>query len=207
MTSYLTFTLADFFDQLASSEPVPGGGSASALAGATGVSLLLMVAGMSKTKTGAPEETADLAESASRLRPLRDHLMKLVDSDSDAYQSVMAAFRLPRNTDEEKAARKIAIQASTRQATLVRLETMQATRDALQQAAIVAANGNKNATSDVGTAIELLLAGLRGASMNVEINLAGLTDQSFVQEVKIRRSEIENTAMRATEDARRLLAA
>jgi formiminotetrahydrofolate cyclodeaminase len=207
MTSYLTFTLADFFDQLASSEPVPGGGSASALAGATGVSLLLMVAGMSKTKTGAPEETADLAESASRLRPLRDHLMKLVDSDSDAYQSVMAAFRLPRNTDEEKAARKIAIQASTRQATLVPLETMQATRDALQQAAIVAANGNKNATSDVGTAIELLLAGLRGASMNVEINLAGLTDQSFVQEVKIRRSEIENTAMRATEDARRLLAA
>jgi glutamate formiminotransferase/formiminotetrahydrofolate cyclodeaminase len=207
MTSYLTFTLADFFDQLASSEPVPGGGSASALAGATGVSLLLMVAGMSKTKTGAPEETADLAESASRLRPLRDHLMKLVDSDSDAYQSVMAAFRLPRNTDEEKATRKIAIQASTRQATLVPLETMQATRDALQQAAIVAANGNKNAASDVGTAIELLLAGLRGASMNVEINLAGLTDQSFVQVVKIRRSEIENTAMRATEEARRLLAA
>jgi formiminotetrahydrofolate cyclodeaminase len=207
MTSYLTFTLADFFDQLASSEPVPGGGSASALAGATGVSLLLMVAGMSKTKTGAPEETADLAESASRLRPLRDHLMKLVDSDSDAYQSVMAAFRLPRNTDEEKATRKIAIQASTRQATLVPLETMQATRDALQQAAIVAANGNKNAASDVGTAIELLLAGLRGASMNVEINLAGLTDQSFVRVVKIRRSEIENTAMRATEEARRLLAA
>src|SRR5258705_7205754 len=81
--------LADLIDAFSSTDAVPGGGSAAALAGAVGVSLLLMVAGLPKTKTGAPEETADLAEAASRLHPLRDALVDLVDRDSEAYRQVV----------------------------------------------------------------------------------------------------------------------
>ena len=76
--------LADLVDAFSSTDPVPGGGSAAALAGAVGASLLLMVAGIPKTKSGAPEETADLADAAARLRPLRDSLLELVDRDSEA---------------------------------------------------------------------------------------------------------------------------
>ena len=91
--------LTDLLDLFASNDPVPGGGSASALAGALGSSLLLMVAGMPKTRTGTPEETADLAAAAARLRPLRDRLLTLIDSDSDAYAAVSSAFKLPKETD------------------------------------------------------------------------------------------------------------
>ena len=132
MTPYTTMALADLLDAFASNEPVPGGGSASALAGAVGVSLLLMVAGMQKTKSGTPEETADLAEAAAKLRTLRDRLTMLVDRDSEAYAGVAAAFKLPKASDDEKAARKAAIEAATRQATDVPLETMRACRDALR---------------------------------------------------------------------------
>ena len=97
--------------------------------------MLLMVAALQKTKTGAPEETADLAEAASRLHPLRDSLLELVDRDSEAYSQVMEAFRLPKSTDEEKAARKEAIERATRLATEAPLNTMRACQQALRGAA------------------------------------------------------------------------
>jgi formiminotetrahydrofolate cyclodeaminase len=100
--SYSQYTLVDLLDAFASNEPVPGGGSASALAGALGVSLLVMVAGLPKTRTGTPEEAADLAQASSRLRPLRDALVALVDRDSDAYRSLLRAFRLPKQSEPEQ---------------------------------------------------------------------------------------------------------
>ena len=197
--------LADLLDVFASDDPVPGGGSASAVAGALGASLLLMVAGMQKTRSGTPEETADLAEAAARLRPLRDRLTILADEDSDAYSMVVAAFKLPKASDEEKAARKEAIQAAARQATDVPLETMRTCRDALRDAVIVARNGNRNATSDIGVAIELLQAGLKGAGLNVDINLAGLTDAQYVERVRWERQDLELTAADEAGRARGLL--
>ena len=194
MPTLATMALADVLDAFASTDPVPGGGSASAMAGALGTSLLLMVAGMQKTRSGTPEETADLAQAAARLRPLRDRLTVLVDKDSDAYSMVAAAFKLPKNTEEEKAARKQAIQAAAREATDVPLETMRICRDALRHGVIVARNGNRNATSDVGVAVELLLAGVKGAALNVDINLATLTDQSYVERVRWERQDLELTA-------------
>src|SRR5688500_5746526 len=105
MSSYSTYAVADLLDAFASGEPVPGGGSAAAMTGALGASLLLMVAGLPKTKTGAPEEAADLAQAAARLRPLRDALLVLVDTDTAAYASLLAAFRMAKATDGEKTAR------------------------------------------------------------------------------------------------------
>ncbi len=179
--------LVDLLDAFASNDPVPGGGSASALAGALGVSLLIMVAAMTRTRTGAPEETADLADAASRLRPRRDELTNLIDRDSDAYTAVVAAYRLPKTTDEEKQARREAVQAAMTEATEVPLETMRVCQQALRGAVIVATAGNPNATSDVGVAVELLLTGLRGARMNVDINLASLSDDAYVVRVKKER--------------------
>jgi formiminotetrahydrofolate cyclodeaminase len=198
--------LVDLLDAFASNEPVPGGGSASALAGALGASLLLMVAAMPKTKSGAEEETADLAEAAARLRPLRDRLVALVDEDSDAYGALAAAFRLPKGTDQEKVARKQAIQTGTRQATEVPLDTMRACRDALRHAVIVARNGNRNAVSDVGVALELLLAGAKGAGLNVDINLSGLSDEAYVDRARWERDDLERTAGEEAVRARELLA-
>ena len=100
--SYSDLVLTDLLDAFSSSDPYPGGGSAAALAGALGVSLLLMAAGVTRTRTGTPEEAADLAEASSRLRPLRDTLTSLVDADSAAYQAVVKAMRRPKGTDGER---------------------------------------------------------------------------------------------------------
>ena len=184
---------------------MPGGGSASALAGAVGVSLLIMVADMPKTRTGAPEETADLADAASRLRPRRDELADLVDRDSDAYKAVVAAYKLPKANDVEKQARRDAIQVGDAEATEVPLETMRVCQQALRGAVIVAAAGNPNARSDIGVAVELLTAGLRGARMNVDINLASLSDAAYVSRVTEERDALVADAEADADRARNAL--
>jgi formiminotetrahydrofolate cyclodeaminase len=199
---FSTMAAMDLIDAFASNDPVPGGGSASALAGAVGTALLIMVAAMPKTRTGTPEETADLAEVEARLRPLRNTLTALIDRDSEVYATVLAARRLPKGTDDEKAARVAAIQSGTMLATEVPLDTMRACRQALQGGIVVAQNGNRNAASDVGVAIELLLAGLKGAGLNVDINLGGLSDQAFVARARGERQELERAAAADADRAR-----
>ena len=203
--SFGEMAVADLMDAFASTDAVPGGGSAAALAGATGASLLLMVAGLPKTKSGAPEETADLAEAASRLHPLRDSLLELVDRDSDAYSQVMEAFRLPKSTDEEKEARKQAIERATRLATEAPLNTMRACQQALRGAVVVARNGNRRTTSDVGVGVELLRAALRGAQLNVEINLSSLDDAAYAARVRTEMEQLERDAAADADTARRAL--
>jgi len=203
--SYSEMALADLMDAFSSTESVPGGGSAAALAGAVGASLLLMVAGIPKTKTGVPEETADLAEAAARLHPLRDQLLELVDRDSDAYAQVIAALRLPKGTDAEKAARKQMIERATRAATETPLDTMRACQQALRGAVVVATNGSRRTTSDVGVGVELLLAALRGARMNVDINLSALNDNAYTARVTEEAEELGRDADADADAARRAL--
>ncbi len=191
MISYSTMAVEDLLDAFASSDPVPGGGSASALAGAVGISLLMMVASLPKTRTGAPEEAADLSEASSRLRPLRESLTSLIDKDAEAYEGVLAAQRLPNTTDAEKAARRSAIESAIRGATDVPLETMRVCQQALRGAIIVARNGNPNAATDTGVGVQLLLAGLRGAGLNVDVNTGSITDAAYVARVKEEREELE----------------
>jgi formiminotetrahydrofolate cyclodeaminase len=202
--SYAEMALADLIDAFSSTDPVPGGGSAAALAGTVGASLLLMVAGIAKTRTGAPEETADLADAAARIRPLRDSLLELVDRDSDAYARVLAAFRLPKEP-ARSAERSTAVETAMRGATEVPLDTMRACQQALRGASVVAANGNRSAASDTGVAIELLLAGLRGARMNVDINLAALHDAEYVARVRTEADQLGRDAASDAERARQEL--
>jgi formiminotetrahydrofolate cyclodeaminase len=198
--SYAQIALTDLLDAFASNEPVPGGGSAAALAGAVGASLLIMVAGLPKTRTGAPEEAADLAEASARLRPLRDRLASLVERDSAAYTAVLDAMRLPKATDADKQARRTAIEDAMRGAIEVPMDTMRACQQAVRGAVIVASNGYTNASTDTGTAVLLLMAGLRGAALNVDVNLKSLSDAAFAQRVSAERDQLLSDA---EADARR----
>lgn len=167
-------TARDLVDAFAASTPTPGGGSAAAVAGALGAGLLRMVAGMTKTRTGAPEERAALDGTLGALDEARARLVALVDEDTAAYEAVMATFRLPKATDEEKAARRAAIVEATRRATTAPLDMMRATAAALGAARLVAGHGNPNAASDVRVGVMLLAAACAGAHENVTINVPGL---------------------------------
>jgi len=176
MLDFRTSALDDVLDAFASSEPLPGGGSAAALTGALGTSLLLMVAGMAKTRTGSPEETADLAAAAARLQPIREELITLIEQDSRAYLAVIAAYREPRSTDEERRRRREAIDAAMRAAIDAPLRTMRACARALSEAPLVARVGNSNAVTDAAVGSKLLLAAIEGAALNVDVNAPGVAD-------------------------------
>jgi formiminotetrahydrofolate cyclodeaminase len=202
---YSEFALVDLLDAFASNTPVPGGGSAAALAGALGVSLLIMAAGLPKSRTGAPEEAADLAESAARLRPLRDTLVRLIDADSDAYRAVMAALKMPKESADDKAARAHALQSAMKAATDVPLDVMRAGQQALAGAVIVARNAYRLAGSDVAMGVELLGASVRGSALGIDGNLGGITDASYTARVAAERDQLADDSRRDGELALALL--
>lgn len=179
MTRFADLTVAALLDALASPDPTPGGGTASAIVGAMGAAVLIMVTSLAKSKTNTDDEKTALLAAKRALAPLKAELMRLADADSDAFDQVMAAYRRPKATDDEKAARSTAVQAALRQATVVPLETLRACAAAMPLAAQVAEAGNRSAASDVGVAVGLLVAAATGAEANVRTNLDGLTDEGF----------------------------
>ena len=176
-------TVKDFLDKVACSDPVPGGGSIAALNGALASSLSTMVARLTVGKKGyeVSEEVMQHAQTIT-LR-LLDEFMALIDKDSAAYNEVFACFKLPKTTDEEKAARSAAIQKATKQAALVPLEV-----------ADVARLGNRNAVTDACVAMMSARTAVLGALLNVRINLGSLKDRDFVLQLQTEADAIEQTA-------------
>jgi formiminotetrahydrofolate cyclodeaminase len=168
--------VSQLLEAFASSAPTPGGGSASALAGAVGASLLLMVAALPKTRHGSPEDRSALSDAREALSPAAQELAGLVDRDADAYDRVVAAYRLPKGTDAEKTARREAIQRGMRGAIDTPLAMLRAIHTAARAAVAVARHGNASAASDVIVAAALLDAAASGAYANVTINLGGLEE-------------------------------
>jgi formiminotetrahydrofolate cyclodeaminase len=179
-----SMTTSDLLAAFRSSEPTPGGGSASALAGALGASLLAMVAGLPKPRAASDEEVQRLGDTGAQCSALAVQLEALIDEDSAAYDLVVGAFRMPKGTDEEKAARTAGIQRALTAATEAPLNVMRRCAEALAVAPTIAALGNQNASSDVAVARALLSAGLSGARENVEINLGSLKDQAYVARIR-----------------------
>jgi methenyltetrahydrofolate cyclohydrolase len=177
-------SISDLLAAFRSSDPTPGGGSASALSGAVGASLLAMVAGLARPQATADDDVSRLRQAGARCTDLALQLERLVDRDTEAYDLVVGAYRLPKTTDEEKAARTAAIQAALRAATEAPLEVMRLCREALTLAPVVGSLGNANASSDVKVAGGLLRAALDGARENVDINLGSVKDASYVQRVR-----------------------
>lgn len=172
-------SVAQLLDELSSSNPTPGGGTASAITGAMGTSLLVMVTKLSKSKNNTDAEKAALAEAREKLMPLTTHLGRLADADAQAFDRVMAAYRLPKNSEDEKTARTHAIQSALQGATTVPLDTLRACAAALVHARVVTEHGNRSAASDAGVAVGLLRAAANGAHANVQINLEGIKDEAF----------------------------
>ena len=196
-------TINQWLDALRAPEPTPGGGSAAALAGAMGASLFAMVAGLPKSKAATAEDAARLAAAGARCTVLAEELRTLVDRDSEAYGEVMAAYRRPKTTDEEKAARATAIQDAMRSATAAPLAVMRACAAAAEQGVVVALMGNPSASSDTAVGFELLGAGLRGARVNVEINLGSIKDAEYVKKVQAEIEELERALAHETEASKR----
>jgi len=176
--------------RLASDAPVPGGGSASALAGALAAALVHMVVELTAGRSEADRDEAALVEIRTAAASLQSELTRLVDADAAAYASVMAARRLPRDSDLERAARRVQLDAAIREATRAPLATARHASDVLGLAERLAPVGNRNAVSDVGVAALLAAASVRGAILNVRINLP------YVANDEALRAEAEAEAAR-----------
>jgi formiminotetrahydrofolate cyclodeaminase len=195
-------TLTDLLAAFRSSDPTPGGGSAAALAGAVGAALLAMVAALPKTRASDAGEERRLREAGDRCAMLSDDLAKLIDRDSEAYDLVMAAYKLPKGTDEEKAARSAAIQNALRSAIAAPLDVMRACAAATERAVPIASFGNPSAASDVQVGLELLTAALHGARLNVEINLKSVKDAAYAGQIGEEIVRLESTAAQSASDTR-----
>jgi formiminotetrahydrofolate cyclodeaminase len=184
-------SVAELLAAVRSPSPTPGGGSAAALAGALGASLVAMVADLPKNRAATEEDLQRLRAAGDRSTALALDLERLIDVDSAAYGLVMAAYKRPKATDEDKAARGAAIQAAFREAIAAPLDVMRACAAAVEQAVVVAALGNPSAASDLEVGVGLLDAALRGAKLNVEINLDSVKDADYVGKVRSDVTEFE----------------
>ncbi len=184
--------VSDFVDAVASDAPAPGGGSVAALSAALGAGLLCMAIRISVKK----EPNASLSEMLSQLEKDKDRLMQLVDEDTEAFNHVMAAFAMPKNSDEEKNKRAVSVQAAFKHAASVPLETMQCSLRVLEAGQTVAASCRPNVASDVGTGIQMAYAGVQGAGYNVKINLGALKDEAF-------KANVIEKSQKLTQDADR----
>jgi methenyltetrahydrofolate cyclohydrolase len=172
--------LGEFLERLGSRAPTPGGGSASALAGASGAALLHMVVELTASRPDVVDDET-LAEFRGAAAAWRSELTRLVDVDAAAYDGVIAARRLPRTTEREIEARRVQVAGAVREATRVPLEIARRSFEVLALAERVARIGNRNAISDVGVAALLAAAAVRGAAMNVRINLPALPPDDPLQ--------------------------
>jgi formiminotetrahydrofolate cyclodeaminase len=185
-------SVRQLLDAFAAPTPTPGGGSAAALAGAMAAALMEMVASMPKTKNGTPEDRTALDTVLPELKSLRARLTDLVDKDAASYDAVVAAYKLPKATDDEKAARKAAVREAMRGATEVPRETALASFAVLRLTHVVAQHGNPNAKSDVSVALGLAMQAAGGARANVEINVDSVGDADYAQAV---RAELERVML------------
>ena len=171
-------TVKGFADETARESPAPGGGSVSAYMGALGASLGTMVANLSSHKPGWDDRWDEFAKWAERGMEIQEELLHLVDEDTEAFNRIMAAFGMPKKTDEEKALRSEAIQQATLFATEVPLETMKASSRVFELCRQMVAEGNPNSVSDAGVGALAARAAVLGAGMNVKINAASLKDRA-----------------------------
>ena len=168
----------EYLDVLKSDAPAPGGGSVSALAGAQGAGLFMMVADLTLGKEKYADYQDVCKEAKAKGPELYAKLFDGVDKDTEAFNLVSAAFKMPKDTDEQKAARKQVIADGTLVATQVPFDTMQCCYEGLKIAQSMVGKSNPNAASDLGVAILNLMAGIKGAWLNVKINLSGVKDEA-----------------------------
>ena len=200
MTKLVDLKIHEFIDLLASDAPAPGGGSAAAVTSAVGTGLVHMVTQLTLGRKKYAEHDALMRELADQAIDVKKELLKCIDADTEAYNEVSSAYGLPKATDEEKAARSHAIQAALQTATCTPFKTMELSLDALRLAHRAMGKSNSNAASDLGVAALNLLAGVKGAWLNVEINLSSIKDEGFVKKYNDSGSKILTEANQLAQD-------
>ena len=188
-------TLQQFIDKVISNDPVPGGGSVSALNGALAASLSAMVANLTVGRKKYAEVNDLMQELAARLETAARRLLADVDRDSEAYDRVFSAFKLPKDTDEQKAVRSEAIQRETKYAAQVPMEVARAVHEILPHIATVAQRGKSNAVTDACVAMMCARTAVLGALLNVKINLSSLKDEAFVKAMAEEAARLEIDTM------------
>ena len=173
-------SITRFLDELSSSSPAPGGGSAAALAGALGAALTSMVCNLTIGKKKYADVEQEMKRVLAQSDALRKQFTTLVEKDTEAFNKVMEAYSLPKENDDQRALRNAAIQEATKEAALVPLEVMKHAIDALALVKTTAEKGNTNSISDVGVSALMLHAATESAALNVQINLSSITDTEFV---------------------------
>jgi glutamate formiminotransferase/formiminotetrahydrofolate cyclodeaminase len=191
----IAMKLDDFADLTASESPAPGGGSISAYAGALGAALGSMVANLSASKKGWEDKWNFYSEYAVQLQALKKELLRLVDEDTQAFNKVMDAFKLPKATDDEKAQRKEAIRAATHYAMEVPMKVMRTANKCLPLLLKMAESGNPNSVSDAGVGALCARTAVSGAYLNVKINAPGVDDKVWCEKILSEAAAIEKSAL------------
>lgn len=186
--------VADFVRNTASESPAPGGGSISAAMGAMGAALATMVANLSSHKRGWDERWEEFSDWAEKGKAFHEELLNLIDADTDAFNRLMAAFGLPKGSEEEKQERQRAIQEATRGAIQVPLEVMNKAYQSMEIIKAMAEIGNPNSVSDAGVGALAARSAVLGAGLNVRINCPGLKDKQYVEEVLAQARGLEEWA-------------
>jgi glutamate formiminotransferase/formiminotetrahydrofolate cyclodeaminase len=203
---FRSLTLDAFVQRLASSDPVPGGGSASAVAASLGASLVTMVAALSEGRPKYADHAALHEEAKAAGARLADRFLTLADDDAAAYAEFSAALKLPKDTDEERAARQQAISHAARGASDVPLACVEACYELVTFAEAMAGRSNRNASSDLEVAAVLAKAAATGAAANVLVNLPSIGDEAYAGELTVRVTrlldDIERTADATRETVR-----
>lgn len=188
----IRMNLRSFADETASESPAPGGGSISAYVGSLGVSLGVMVANLSAGKRGWEEQLPVFSEAAEQGQQLKDTLLLLVDEDTNAFNKIMNAFGLPKNTEEEKNTRSQAIEDATKYACEIPFKVMETAFAALAMLELMIEKGNKNSITDAGVGVLCVKTAVRGAYFNVLVNAQGIKDRSFADAIKSKAKGVLN---------------
>jgi formiminotetrahydrofolate cyclodeaminase len=188
--SFENDSIEGFCASLASAAPTPGGGTASAAAGALGAALVSMVCELTLSKEKYRDAHEALAPIAAEAKEAGEELRRLMTEDAEAFEGIARARKMPKVTEAEQAARLAAIQAASRLAADVPMRTARAATDLLDRVPLLAEKGNPNAISDAGVAALLLSAAAEGALLNVSINLPGIEDGGFVAEMERKTAEL-----------------
>jgi len=183
-------TVSGFSNETLSESAAPGGGSVSAYVGALGAALGTMVANLSAHKRGWDDRWEEFSNWAERGKAIHDKLLKLVDDDTAAFNAIMDAFGLPKNTDQEKKIRSAAIQSATKHAIEVPFEVMKTAYQAMEVIQAMATIGNPNSLSDAGVGALCVRTAVYGAYLNVRINAGGLSDKDFSGKILAEAAEI-----------------
>jgi glutamate formiminotransferase / formiminotetrahydrofolate cyclodeaminase len=191
----IDMTCKGFANETASESPAPGGGSISAYVGALGVSLGTMVANLSSHKPGWDDRCPEFSDWAEKGQQIKDQLLHLVDEDTRAFNRIMDAFGMSKGNDDEKAARKKAIQDATRYATEIPFTVMEKSFESMAVIKAMAETGNPNSVSDAGVGALCARTAVMGAYLNVKINAGGLDDKTFVSDILARGAKIEQSAI------------